>query len=61
MFKEISEICNIHNTINFSINQQNCASSLVALEIADSLLNSTDKNDKVLLLMGEKVFNQLCN
>lgn len=59
MFKEISEICNIHNTINFSINQQNCASSLVALEIADSLLNSTDKNDKVLLLMGEKVFNPI--
>lgn len=57
IFNELSEVCNINNTTNFSINQQNCASSLVALEIADSLLSNTQLNEKVLLLMGEKVFN----
>ncbi|AUS84877.1 hypothetical protein LBYS11_00205 [Lysinibacillus sp. YS11] len=59
IFNEISEICNINNTVNFSLNQQNCASSLVGLEIADSLLRNAKVNDKVLLIMGEKVFNPI--
>ena len=57
IFQDIKKIFPFKNAICFSVTQQNCASSLVALDIAESLLINTESNrEKILIITGEKVF-----
>lgn len=47
----------LQHAIAFSLTQQNCASGLVALDVAETLLPSLEADDHILILTGEKTFS----
>ncbi|MFE6077585.1 3-oxoacyl-[acyl-carrier-protein] synthase III C-terminal domain-containing protein [Paenibacillus sp. NPDC057886] len=47
----------LQHAIAFSLTQQNCASGLVALNVAETLLPSLEADDHILILTGEKTFS----
>jgi 3-oxoacyl-[acyl-carrier-protein] synthase-3 len=54
---EVRERLGLHEAMAFSITQQNCASGLLAIDIADKLLEAAGDDDGLaLVLMGEKPY-----
>ncbi|MGE6576970.1 3-oxoacyl-[acyl-carrier-protein] synthase III C-terminal domain-containing protein [Paenibacillus xylanexedens] len=47
----------LQHAIAFSLTQQNCASGLIALNVAETLLPSLEADDHILILTGEKTFS----
>ncbi|WP_337034926.1 3-oxoacyl-[acyl-carrier-protein] synthase III C-terminal domain-containing protein [Paenibacillus illinoisensis] len=47
----------LQHAIAFSLTQQNCASGLIALDVAETLLPSLEEDDHILILTGEKTFS----
>ncbi|PQP83673.1 hypothetical protein C0Q44_03000 [Paenibacillus sp. PCH8] len=49
----------LQHVIAFSLTQQNCASGLIALDVAETLLPSLEADDHILILTGEKTFSPI--
>ncbi|KLU58315.1 hypothetical protein EL84_00690 [Paenibacillus sp. VT-400] len=49
----------MHHAIAFSLTQQNCASGLIALDVAATLLPSLEEDDHILIVTGEKTFSPI--
>ncbi|WP_416292505.1 3-oxoacyl-[acyl-carrier-protein] synthase III C-terminal domain-containing protein [Paenibacillus illinoisensis] len=49
----------LQHAIAFSLTQQNCASGLIALDVAATLMPSLEEDDHILILTGEKTFSPI--
>ncbi|WP_160036763.1 3-oxoacyl-[acyl-carrier-protein] synthase III C-terminal domain-containing protein [Paenibacillus sp. An7] len=57
VIRELKIKYDLEHAVIFSLTQQNCATGIMAIDIAKRLLNSMSENEHVLLLTGEKTFS----
>ncbi|GAK40302.1 hypothetical protein TCA2_2792 [Paenibacillus sp. TCA20] len=59
IIQKLKKKYHFEHSIVFSLTQQNCATGIVALDIAERLLRSMSDDEYVLLLTGEKTFSPI--
>nr|WP_145405678.1 3-oxoacyl-[acyl-carrier-protein] synthase III C-terminal domain-containing protein [Paenibacillus xylanexedens] len=57
VLQALKRVYGLQHAIAFSLTQQNCASGLIALHVAETLLPSLEADEHILILTGEKTFS----